>query len=444
MSILINRHITHIACLSFLSFVTSVQSAETEPFQYFTYNLQSTYVWQKHPQFSAAYDGASSLSSNQEIGYTLSGTAFLGFRPWKGTEIFIDPEVTQGLPFSALRGLGGMTNGEAQKAGSTEPIAYWSRRFLRQTFSFGGGEIEQETAFNQFEGTVDKRRLVLTAGVFAATDIFDQNTYAHDPRINFLNWSLMDYGAWEMPADARGYTRGLVLEYYHDNWAFRLGRMLLPVDSNGLQLNGSFAQSFSDNLELERGHTLFGQAGRLRMLLFRSQAEMGSWSDALQYAQFNGLTPDVANVRITQVKSGLGVSLEQALSQDLGIFARFSKNNGQAEAYSFAQIDQSLSFGLSVKGTQWSRPDDTLGLGLAFNSISSAHIDYLNAGGQGFFCGDGQLSSPGKERVFEAFYSMKVHKALWATLDYQRVNNPCYNTERGPANVYSLRLHMEF
>ncbi len=440
----INRLITQVALLSFLFLVTATRADQAEPFQYFTYNVQSTYVWQKHPQFSAAYDGASSLLSSQEIGYTLSATAFLGMRPWKGTEIFIDPEVTQGLPFSGLRGLGGMTNGEAQKAGSTEPIGYWSRRFIRQTFSFGGGEIEQEAAFNQFAGTVDKRRLVLTAGVFAATDIFDQNSYAHDPRINFLNWSLMDYGAWELPADARGYTRGLVLEYYQDDWAFRLGRMLLPVESNGLQLNGNFSQSYSDNLELERGHTLFGQTGRLRMLLFRSQAEMGSWNDALQYGQLNGLIPDVANVRTTQTKSGFGVSLEQSLSQDLGVFARFSKNNGQAEAYSFAQIDQSLSLGLSVKGNQWERPEDTVGLGFAFNSISSAHIDYLNAGGQGFFCGDGQLTEPGKERVFEAFYSMKVHTALWATLDYQRVSNPCYNTERGPVNVYSLRLHMEF
>ena len=440
----INRLVAHSLVLVFFCFVSIARAELAEPFQYFTYNIQSTYVWQKHPQFSASYDGPSSLFSNQEIGYTLSATAFFGVRPWKGTEIFIDPEVTQGLPFSGLRGLGGMTNGEAQKAGSTEPIAYWSRRFVRQTFGFGGGEIEQEAAFNQFAGTVDKRRLVFTAGVFAATDIFDQNTYAHDPRINFLNWSLMDYGAWEMPADARVYTRGLVVEYYHDDWAFRLGRMLLPIDSNGLQLNGNFSQSYSDNLELERGHTLFGQPGRLRMLLFRSQAEMGSWNDALQYGQLNGLVPDVANVRKSQTKSGFGISLEQAVTQDLGVFARFSKNNGQAEAYSFAQIDQSVSLGLSVKGTQWSRPEDTVGLGLAFNSISSDHIDYLNAGGQGFFCGDGQLSSPGKERIFEAFYSMKVNKALWATVDFQRVNNPCYNTERGPVNVYSLRLHMEF
>jgi high affinity Mn2+ porin len=440
----IDRHSVVVGFLMMVLAISLASAQESEPFEHFTANIQSTYVWQKHPQFGSFYDGPSSLSPNQEIGYTLSATAFLGFRPWKGTEFFVDPEVTQGLPFSGLRGLGGMTNGEAQKAGSTDPIAYWSRRFVRQTFAFGGGTVEQEAGFNQFAGSVDKRRLVITAGVFAATDIFDQNTYAHDPRINFLNWSMMDYGAWEMPADARGYTRGLVFEYYHDDWAVRLGRMLLPVESNGLQLNGNFSQSFGDNLEIEHAHRLGEQPGRVRLLLFRNQANMGSWSDAIAYSQAYGGTPDVANVRTNQVKSGFGISIEQALNDDIGVFARYSKNNGAAEAYSFAQIDNSLSFGVSIKGTSWSRPNDTVGLGVAINGISSAHVDYLNAGGQGFFCGDGQLTNPRKEQVFEAFYSAQVSKGLWATVDYQRIHNPCYNADRGPVNVYSLRLHMEF
>ena len=440
----IDRHLVVVGFLMMVLAISLASAQESEPFEHFTANIQSTYVWQKHPQFGSFYDGPSSLSPNQEIGYTLSATAFLGFRPWKGTEFFVDPEVTQGLPFSGLRGLGGMTNGEAQKAGSTDPIAYWSRRFVRQTFGFGGGTIEQEAGFNQFAGSVDKRRLVITAGVFAATDIFDQNTYAHDLRINFLNWSMMDYGAWEMPADARGYTRGLVFEYYHDDWAVRLGRMLLPVESNGLQQNGNFSQSFGDNLEIEHAHRLGEQPGRVRLLLFRNQANMGSWSDAIAYSQAYGGTPDVANVRTNQVKSGFGISIEQALNDDIGVFARYSKNNGAAEAYSFAQIDNSLSFGVSIKGTSWSRPNDTVGLGVAINGISSAHIDYLNAGGQGFFCGDGQLTNPRKEQVFETFYSAQVRKGLWATVDYQRIHNPCYNADRGPVNVYSLRLHMEF
>ena len=103
--------------------VSLASAEEVAPFEHFTASVQSTYVWQKHPQFGSFYDGPSSLSPNQEIGYTLSATAFLGFRPWKGTEFFVDPEVTMGLPFSGLRGLGGMTNGEAQKAGSADPIA---------------------------------------------------------------------------------------------------------------------------------------------------------------------------------------------------------------------------------------------------------------------------------------------------------------------------------
>jgi len=88
-----------------------------------------------------------------------------------------------------------MSNGEAQKAGSSEPVTYLARAFVRQTFGFGGGTVEREASFNQFAEAVDKRRLVFTGGVYAITDIFDQNAFAHDPRTQFMNWAMMDYAA---------------------------------------------------------------------------------------------------------------------------------------------------------------------------------------------------------------------------------------------------------
>ena len=33
---------------------------------------------------------------------------------------------------------------------------------------------------------------------------------------------------------------------------------------------------------------------------------------------------------------------------------------------------------------------------------------------------------------------------LWMTADFQRINNPCYNADRGPVNVYSVRMHFEY
>ena len=412
-------------------------------FEHFTVNIQSTFIWQKHPQFASPYSLPGSLNPNSEIGYTFTGTAFLGARPWKGTEFFLDPEVSQGNPFSNLRGLGGITNGEAQKAGSTQPVSYWARAFVRQTIGFGGGTIEREASFNQFAESVDKRRLVFTGGVYAITDIFDQNAFAHDPRTQFMNWSMMDYAAWDTPADARGYTRGLAIEYYHDDWAFRIGRNLLPVESNGMQLNGDFSNSYSDNAEIERGYEINGQPGRIRVLGFRNVAKFGNFNDAMSYSRQFGGTPDVGNVRKEQFKYGFGVSLEQNITDSVGVFARYSWNNGQTEGYSFTDVNNSALVGVSIKGKPWARPDDVLGIAYASNGISGANRDYLAAGGSNFFCGDGNLNYQ-REGIFEIYYSFKVTKALWLTADYQRIQNPCFNTDRGPVNVYTVRGHVEF
>ena len=120
------------ACLC----VPTLTVANGSDFEHFTANVQSTWVWQKHPSFYAPYSGFSSLNANGEIGSTLTGTAFLGARPWKGTEFFLDPEVAKGNPFSGLRGFGGITNGEAQKAGNGEAVTYLARAFVRQTIGY--------------------------------------------------------------------------------------------------------------------------------------------------------------------------------------------------------------------------------------------------------------------------------------------------------------------
>lgn len=438
----LSEWVTALWALAFLC-APSLAVANANEFEHFTANVQSTWVWQKHPGFSSPYSGVSSLNPKSELVYTLTGTAFLGARPWKGTEFFLDPEVTQGVPFSGLRGFGGMTNGEAQKAGNGDPTTYWARAFMRQTFGFGGGTVEREASFNQFAESVDKRRLVFTGGVYAITDIFDQNAFAHDPRTQFMNWAMMDYAAWDTPADARGFTRGVALEYYHDDWAFRIGRNLLPVESNGLQLNGDFSNSYSDNAEIERAHEFFGQPGRLRVLGFRNVAKFGNFNDALSYARQFGGTPDVGNVRKEQSKYGFGISLEQNVTDSIGLFARYSWNNGVTEGYSFTDVNNSVLVGVSLKGTAWARPDDVLGLAYASNGISDANREYLSAGGNNFFCGDGKLNYR-REGIFEIYYSAKIHKSLWATADYQRIQNPCFNADRGPVNVFSVRLHIEF
>ena len=65
------------------------------------------------------------------------------------------------------------------------------RLFLRQTWGLGGGEEAVEADLNQMAGAVDKNRVVLTVGNFSTLDVFDDNAYAKDPRVHFMNAAFM-------------------------------------------------------------------------------------------------------------------------------------------------------------------------------------------------------------------------------------------------------------
>ena len=427
-----------------LFFLPSTARGEELSEESWNAKFQATYVAQKKSALSAAYSGANSLSAASENGHSVTATAFLGWRPWSGTEIYYNPEMSQGEALSRLTGLGGITNGENQKASGADPRLYHARLFLRQTFGFGEDTMAVESGPNQLAGQVSKRRLVLTAGMLAAVDIFDGNAFAHDPRNQFLNWSVMDYGAFDYAADVRGYTRGVALEYYFDNWVFKFGRFLQPEESNGMALDLDVFHSYGDNFEVERAHRIADLPGKLRFLAYRNVARMGGFRDAIAYASINGGRPEFSPVRAQRVKYGFGASFEQSLTRNIGIFGRFSWNDGQSEEYAFTEIDRSLSGGISVKGTAWGRADDTFGFALASNDISSAHRDYLARGGLGFFLGDGRLVHYSSEDIIEAYYNIKAIKGVWVSLNYQHIENPAYNADRGPAEVGAVRLHAEF
>jgi len=404
--------------------------------------FQSTGVVQNKPAFSAPYTSTNSLLPDREYSHSVTATVYLGIRLWKGGEFYVNPEMALGVPFSELKGLGGYTNGEMARTSGADPTFYRARLFLRQTWGFGGGSEAVESDQNQLAGKADANRLVLTLGNLSATDIFDRNKYSHEPRRAFMNWSLMTHGAWDYPADARGYTVGAALEYVTPQWALRAGRFEQPKESNGLPLESRIMTVYGDVMEVDRGYEVAGRKGRLKLLAFGNQAVMGKFSDAIAQAAATGGTPDLTQVRALHSKTGGGINIEQDLREDVGLFIRASAHDGQTETYAFTEIDRSVSGGVVVKGTQWKRASDELGIAVAVNGLSPSHRDYLARGGLGFFLGDGRLNYR-TEQIFETYYSMKAAKNVWFTLDYQHVQNPAYNADRGPANFFGLRLHLE-
>jgi hypothetical protein len=406
--------------------------------------FQATYVWQRKYPFGAAYSGSHSVSPDREKSYSFTATAALGTRTWRGGELYFDPEITQGVPLSGLTGLGGFTNGEIARTSGPNLTFYRARLFARQTWGFGGRSEKMESDANQLAGSVDRHRLVLTAGNLSVLDIFDDNAFNHDPRTQFLNWSLMTQGAYDYAADARGYSWGLALEYFHDDWGLRAGRFIQPKEPNQLALDPRIFKHYGDQIEIERAHSLAEQPGKLRFLVFRNVARMARYQDALDLAAQTGGSPDINAVRtVEQVKRGFGINFEQAISSGVGLFGRASWADGQTETYAFTEIDRSLSGGASVKGATFGRAQDTLGIAFARNALSAAHRNYLAAGGLGFFLGDGALNYQ-PETILEAYYSLAVAKDAWFSADIQRISNPGYNADRGPATVVSARLHYGF
>ncbi len=415
-----------------------------EPLQ--TNNLavhgQATFLEQYVPPFHSPYVGQNSLIPNQGR-ETFDVTAYLGWRLWEGAELWINPEIDQGFGLSSTLGVAGFTSGEAYKVGFSYPYARLPRTFIRQTINLGGASEKVEGAANQFGGTQTENRLVLTIGKFAVTDIFDTNKYAHDPRKDFMNWALVDTSTFDYAADPWGYTYGAAVEWYQGQWTLRGGWFDLSVVPNSTDLDASFGQ-FQWLAEIERRYDLWGHPGKIAVTGFLSRGRMGSFQDAINLAQMTGGAADIAAVRKYQGRAGISMNLEQEITSDLGLFARAGWADGNIEPYEFTDVDRTIAAGLSLKGKQWGRPDDTFGLAGIVNAISKVHQQFLNDGGLGILVGDGMLPHPGPEQIIETYYSYALTASTKLTADYQFINNPGYNTDRGPVNVFSGRVHWEF
>lgn len=411
---------------------------------------QITYNWQKHDSFNDPRGaGANSLTASAGKMYTFTGTAFLGMRPWADGELYFNPEVAQGVPFTGnLVGLGGFTNGEITRAAGTSPSVYRQRLFVRHTWNRGGGKESIEDGANQLPGSVDRNRVVLTAGNFSTLDVFDNNAYAKDPRTQFMNWGSWTYAAYDYAADSRGFGWGAALEWYQDEWALRVGRMTGPKEPNGLPVDFAIARHYGDQIEVEREHTLGGQPGKVRVLWWHNRAVLARYDDATRWQLANpGTYPDpralIAVRTGEQDKSGLGLNIEQAFSPAVGFFLRWMKADGKTETHAFTEADGSLATGVLLNGSLWSRADDSVGVAFMQNSLSAQRRAFLASGGTSFFIGDGYLDYK-PETILETFYSRSVARDAWVTLDYQHVINPAYNAARGPVNVVAVRFHADF
>jgi high affinity Mn2+ porin len=406
--------------------------------------FQATSIGQYHGRFPALYAGANSLSNRPERDVSLTTTLFLGLRISDETQLYFDPEIAGGRGFSGVTGVANAPNGELPRVASATPKPYLARLYVSHDFGFGDAKEEVEGGENQLGGSRPMTRYTVVAGRFTLTDFFDNNRYTHDPRSQFMGWAIMYNGAWDYPADTRGYTWGWMHEFHTRNWSLRYASAAEPKIANGLRFDRRLFRDRGDVIEGEIRYSPRSHPGVLRALSYFNHTDSGDYAKALQLAAAANSVPDVTKTReVGTLKYGFGLNAEQEITKHIGVFARLGWNDGKTEDFAFTAIDRLASGGVSVNGGRWKRPQDTVATEFTASGLSAVHALYLSRGGLDFIIGDGRLSYM-PEYIWESYYNARLVKGFFATLDAQHIANPAYNHDRGPLWACSLRLHMEY
>ena len=407
----------------------------------FSLHYQATVATQWHPSFHAGYSGKNSLQPGDEAATSVVMDLFGGARLWRGAEVYLQPELAGGRGLSSTLGVAAFPSGEVYRVGDPTPTLVVGRAFLRQTIGLGGGPTRVEPGPNQLAGTRDRDALTVTFGKVATTDFVDRVPLASDPHAQLMSWGLWASAAYDYPADTRGYTYGAAADLSIAWWSVRAGLFLEPKTANGMELEWDVAKARGLAGEFEGRYTVAGLPGAARALLFLDTAHMGSYEEALAESP---ASPDVTATRANgRTKYGFAASANQDLGSGLGAFLRVSYNDGRNETWAFTEIDRSIAAGLVQAGSRWGRPDDEAGLGVVVSGLSDPHRRYLAAGGYGFLIGDGALSYA-PEILAEVYYRLALTREVSVGANYQPIFHPAYNADRGPAHVFTGRVHVAF
>lgn len=452
--------------------------------QKYNFHAQYTLTGMGYLSFSAKYTNpaylwsgtGSSLPTAGQARETQSLDEYLGYRLGSGTEFHIDALLWQGYGLNNTYGINDFPDGEAFKVGVRYPHFSVVRFFLRKTINLGSGDGEEAVDDDQLtlRGNQNMDRITITLGRFSAKDIFDNNPYSNDPRTQFMNWALMANAAWDYPADALGFTTGVAITWNRPTWTLRYGwfqmskyRNQFTAESLYLTIpgeqdagDGKILQDWSMVTELEHRHYIGNRAGAVRFLSFDNRANMGSYKAAVALANApatlavwgtparflasaNGISGGIDDTHALRNTWGFGLNMDQALTSHIGLFSRIGWNCGQNESFEFTDANWTATIGTSIHGAKWKQPEDVLGSAFITSGASKANQDYLAAGGIGILTGDGALNY-GPEKNVEIYYDHAFSKHFHGTVDYQFVDDPAFNHDRGPVPaIFALRLHYE-
>jgi high affinity Mn2+ porin len=408
-------------------------------------SAQSNTIFQWHPRFHADYSGPNSLDRTSDEAVTEVATLYGGLEISPYLEAIADFEIGSGSGVSNSSGLGGPTNLDATR--DLDGMPYVARLWYRLVIPLSDETFTVHRTPLSILTTLPVRRLDIHIGKFGMVDFFDVNSVSNDSHTQFMNWTVVNNGAYDYAADTRGYTYGGVIDYEDRFFGARFAEALISRRANGLNLQKNLQDAHSENYEIEvRPELIPRRFTAVRFLAFTNFANMGDYHQAIDLFEAGKTpVPDITDHRMQNtLKYGFGINAEQEFTDTIRGFVRAGWNEGEHESFNYTEVNDTVAFGGDIRGTLWNRPQDKFGVAFVGNGLSQRHRQYLSLGGLGFALGDGALSY-GPEKIMECYYNcpIPIHTGFYGAFDVQYIDNPGFNRARGPVVIPGMRIHVE-
>lgn len=324
------------------------------------------------------------------------GKLFTHIRLGQGTGVALRPTYTSAVNTTAFE-----TN-----AGPDDSFAILAQAWYQLSIPLGDGLKENA-----------REHLHFTVGKIDPFVFFDQNGAADDESAKFLNNvfvhnPLLDSGG-DIGADAYGFAPGAIVKYENSaekgsEWAVSLGAF---GSGPGANFSGNLADPFVV-AQVEKAMRINYLPGSYRL-----------------YGWTNGRTEGYDG--LARRHSGVGVSVDQKVTDDLTLFARYGHHTTGKVAF-----DRALTVGAELEGTPWGRAADSVGL--AFGTLRTAsdyRADSLAVAG---------FEASGSERQVELYYRYKFNDAVELTPDFQWIKRAGGDGDADAVKVIGLRAKLGF
>jgi hypothetical protein len=281
----------------------------------------------------------------------------LAVRPTPYLRVFVDAEGLAGRGPEQILGSLSRVNSDADQLAGAESKILLNEFWLR--FAMANGKIR------------------LSVGKLDPAHYFDRNSYAEDDTTQFMDDALLNDPMLKPPPNALGAT----LRFTVGQWRYAFGAHA-PDELNG---------------DLSGRPYLVAEVGRRNVL-----PTPGRWQ---WWVRTSSMEDDRA-----RATWGTGVSIDQSITQTVGIFVRCGLSRREGETLT----SSACAGGMQFTPDWWQRPKDRLGVGYTY-----------------------QRDAAGSEKLVEAYWSVAVYKLLWLTADVQwLISGP--NQEQGGLNRHVL------